>query len=697
MWFRSYFDSPDAPSLRQRLGGGRRAADRRRSEARRLFLESLEDRRLMAFNVLADYATGANPADLALAPIDTGAQLDLVVVNYNDSTVSVRLGNGDGTFGDAHVSPTGTGPSAVVAGNFAGTAATDLVTANATDLTLLVGNGDGTFQLPQSISLPPQISPANPDPTPLPQNPRSVATGDLNGDGKLDLVVAADTYFTYCPYYCYSYSDGYVNVLMGNGAGGFDAAEVHPLGTNRAPGAVAVGNIAGDGALDVITVNNGDMSVLLGDGTGALGAPINSSSAYALKSISLGDVDGDGDIDTLTSGWGLAIQKGNGDGTFTPQSVDAGIPVNSAVMGDVNSDGKIDLIAAGANNSFTCTNYGYWGGCYDGYWTSTRLASVVLGNGSGGFSLPIVSNLGTEPDYGWLPDLAVSDLTGNGLPELVTIDYYHNDAIIATNDGDWNPPPAIVISDAPTIVEGNSGTINAVFTVSIIGNHSGSVTVGYSTADGAAVAGADYTATSGTLTFGPGDSTPQTISVPVKGDTIDEYDEQFVVNLFNAVGGQITDSQGTGTIQDDDAAPLVTINDASVNEGNRGTTSMSFTVRLSAASGKWVYVYFATADGTARTSDSDYFTNSGYVYFAPGQTTATIFVSVRGDKKKEPNETMFVNLTGADEGTLSDSQAVGTIINNDGGAGKGSGHGNSASLADSLLIADTLTANDKRK
>src|SRR5262245_34117025 len=115
----------------------------------------------MAFDLLTDHATGASPTDLALAQINAGSQLDLVVVNYSDRTVSVRLGNGDGTFGDAQVAATGTNPRAVVAGNFSGSASTDLVTANANALSLLVGNGDGTFQLPQSIALPPQISPLN--------------------------------------------------------------------------------------------------------------------------------------------------------------------------------------------------------------------------------------------------------------------------------------------------------------------------------------------------------------------------------------------------------------------------------------------------------------------------------------------------------------------------------------------------------
>src|SRR5262249_14924150 len=199
--------------------------------------------------------------------------------------------------------------------------------------------------------LPPQISPLAPGAT-LDQHPRSIATGDLNADGKLDLVVGADTYFTqkscytgyYGGYYCsyFSVNEGYVNVLLGNGSGGFGPADAHDLGTSRSPSAVAIGNINGDVNADVITANYGDLSVLLGNGTGALGAPINSSSAYPVKSISLGDVNGDGKTDTLTVGpGGLTFQKGNGDGTFTPQSVNTDISVNSAVMGDVNNDGKI--------------------------------------------------------------------------------------------------------------------------------------------------------------------------------------------------------------------------------------------------------------------------------------------------------------------------------------------------------------------
>ena len=104
MWFRSLFATRNRQSSRKtfRRGGTRRAADRR--ESRRLFLEALEDRSLMAFSVLGDYATGADPVDVALAQINPGSQLDMVVLNKTDNTVSVRLGNGDGTFGPPQTS-----------------------------------------------------------------------------------------------------------------------------------------------------------------------------------------------------------------------------------------------------------------------------------------------------------------------------------------------------------------------------------------------------------------------------------------------------------------------------------------------------------------------------------------------------------------------------------------------------------------
>jgi streptogramin lyase len=213
--------------------------------------------------------------------------------------------------------------------------------------------------------------------------------------------------------------------------------------------------------------------------------------------------------------------------------------------------------------------------------------------------------------------------------------------------------------------EGNSGLTPFVFTVTLSAPSASTVTVAYATADGTATAGSDYNATSGTLTFNPGVTT-QTITVNVIGDTIVEPDETFTVNLSSPVGATIAVGTGTGTIVNDDVAagPTLSINNVSANEGNSGTTPFVFTVTLSAASGSTVTVNYATADGTA-TAGSDYAAASGVLTFAPGATTQTITVNVIGDTTPEPNETFFVNLSGATNATIAVSQGIGTIVNDD--------------------------------
>jgi hypothetical protein len=712
----------------------------------------------------------------------------------------------------------GTNPRSVAVGDFTGDGVPDVMTANNTDLSLLAGNGDGSFQPPQSISLPPRVAPGNPDPTPLPQYPLSVATGDLNADGTLDLVVGGHTFWSEyyrvygCGYYSCGYTgwwvthtDGYVNVLIGDGSGGFAAPEVDPLGGGRSPRAIAVGDLNGDGNADVINANSYGLSALLGDGTGSVASPIQSGSGDGLSSISLGDLDGDGKVDTvLRSGNSLILQKGQGDGRFVPStSVNMGHPVDSAVVGDVNGDGKLDLVAVG--NTYTCTSSGYYG-CYDGFHSGK--ASVVLGNGLGGFSLPIASSLGTDFSAVFV-DVALADLTGDGLPELVTIENFSGLAIVAGNDGDWFAPVALSIS-SPSILEGNAGTIDLVFTVTLASPSQRDVGVDFATADltneeywyggPAATVGVDYTATTGTLTI-PAGQTTGTITVPVSGDRVGEENELFFVNLSNprfanidnpravgtiiddepyvsmeyyitpevtegntgttpmtftvvlskasdipvtvdfstvdgsalagsdyqAVTGTVTFAAGetirtltvqvigdtqqendeyfyvqlaaptnaklgtnfkAGYIHDNDRPPTIAIGDASIVEGNSGTKLLTFTVSLSNASGQGVWVNYQTKNGTATTSNADYVAKSGTIYFAPGETTKTLTVTIKGDTKKEKDERFYVNLSGASGGTISDSQGLGTILNDDGitKGNKASNQKLSASAVDAAIL-----------
>jgi hypothetical protein len=241
-------------------------------------------------------------------------------------------------------------------------------------------------------------------------------------------------------------------------------------------------------------------------------------------------------------------------------------------------------------------------------------------------------------------------------------------AVILDNQGvgtinDNDAAPSLVINNPAAVSEGNSGTTNVTFTVTLSAVSGQTVTVNYATANSSATQPADYSSRSGTLTFAPG-TTTQTVVVPVVGDTLDEENETFVVNLSGATNASIADSQGFATITDDDASPSLVINNTSVAEGNSGTRNMTFTVTLSAASGREVRVNYATQSGTA-TVLLDYFSTSGTLVFAPGVTSMTINVSVRGDNTNENNETVLVNLTSPVNVTIADSQGVGTIVDDE--------------------------------
>jgi Calx-beta domain len=157
---------------------------------------------------------------------------------------------------------------------------------------------------------------------------------------------------------------------------------------------------------------------------------------------------------------------------------------------------------------------------------------------------------------------------------------------------------SISINDV-AVSEGNTGTTNAVFTVSLSSPSSHIIAVNFSTADSTAVAGSDYVTNSGTLIFNPGEIT-KTITVLINGDSLTEGDETFFVNLSNPMNATIADGQGQITIIDNDfALPAISINDATVSEGNTGTTNAVFTVSLSSPSSQTVTASYSTTDGNA--------------------------------------------------------------------------------------------------
>jgi len=234
-------------------------------------------------------------------------------------------------------------------------------------------------------------------------------------------------------------------------------------------------------------------------------------------------------------------------------------------------------------------------------------------------------------------------------------------AVLTINDDD--PTPSITINDV-TQNEGNAGATGFVFTVMLSNPSSSTITVDFGTANGTAIAGSDYSANSGMLTFMPNVLT-QTITVNVNGDTMTETNETFFVNLTNATNATIADNQGLGTITNDDAPPSITISDVTQNEGNAGSAACVFLVTLSNPSASTVTVDFATANGSA-TAGSDYTAANSTLNFAPGVLTQPITVNVTGDLTSEPNETFFVNLTNPTNASIADNQGLGTIVNDDG-------------------------------
>jgi chitinase len=226
--------------------------------------------------------------------------------------------------------------------------------------------------------------------------------------------------------------------------------------------------------------------------------------------------------------------------------------------------------------------------------------------------------------------------------------------------------PSVSVGDL-TVTEGSGGTRTALVDVSLSTASNKSIAVSFRTENGSAVAGADYQAGSGTLTFAPG-QIRKTVAVPVYGDRAAEANEMFGVRLLGTTRGSIADGFGAVTIIDDE--PRVSISDVYEMEGcgcGGVTTPLVFTVSLATAYDQPVTVNYATADNTATAASGDYRAASGALTFAPGETSKTITVEVFGDTAVEFEETFFVGLSGLSlAGSIVDGRATGWIGDDDG-------------------------------
>lgn len=436
----------------------------------------------------------------------------------------------------------------------------------------------------------------------------------------------------------------------------FNLAVNYAAGTN--PQAIVSADFNNDTVQDLAVANydSGNVSVLLGNADGTFQPAQNSATGAYPRSLAVGDLNADGKLDLVTTSGGIQISvlRGNGDGTFQPaQNTNLNYETSSLAVGDLNADGKLDLVAT--SNEFTCTSSGYYG-CYDGFWTGH--VNVLLGHGGGAFTAPITSNLAAGS---YLTGVATGKFNADGFPDVAVTDSNNNTLSVLINDQSWPPlpPPTVSINDV-TVTEGNTGSVNATFTLSLSYAHDVAVTVYYATANVTATADSDYTATSGNVIFAIGETT-KPITVAVTGDRLAEPTENFFVNLSAPNNATIGDGQGIGTVLDDE--PRISINDVTVTEGNTGTVNATFKVTLSAAYDEDVIVPFTTTNGSA--TAGDYTTTSGTVTIAVGLTSNNFTVAVIGDRIAEPTENFFVNLSAPSNAAITDGQGAGTILDNE--------------------------------
>ncbi|HVJ80060.1 MAG TPA: Calx-beta domain-containing protein, partial [Planctomycetia bacterium] len=334
-------------------------------------------------------------------------------------------------------------------------------------------------------------------------------------------------------------------------------------------------------------------------------------------------------------GW---VVLGVGDGTFTPGATFvSGIDLRTA---DFNGDGIPDAVGRSVDYP--------------------PRPLVSLGTGGGAFGLPRYVDAVAER-------LDAADFNGDGRPDLVVVVDYR--IYVLLNDGNWTgaPPLPEMTIQGNTVTEGNSGTTTPVAAWVKLSHPSPvPVTVRYATAAGDATPGLDYVESSGVVTFAPGETT-QTIPVTIIGDLLTEQIyEYIVINLSEASGAVIADSEALCAIYNEEQPAVLSINNCTKAEGDKGNVKFTFTVTKPGAIQESVSVSYRTSDGAATTADGDYSAASGTLTFSPGQTSKTITVMVRGDKKREGDEVFYVDLFHpSSNASIDQSRGTGTIVNDD--------------------------------
>jgi len=280
--------------------------------------------------------------------------------------------------------------------------------------------------------------------------------------------------------------------------------------------------------------------------------------------------------------------------------------------------------------------------------------SIAAGNVSPAVPFQVTVNGDNNPEPTETFHVIVDTVTGATNPDGLGV------GTITTDDA-----PADLVIDDPVQAEGNAaGTMTFTVALSAPAGPLG-VTFDIATAPNTATAPPDYVHTQ-TLgaTILPGE-TEYEFDVPINGDALFEGNETFFVNVTNVVGALVTDGQGQGTLQNDDAQPTFAINDVAIAEGNAGTQNLTFTVTMTGTAEGTATVSWATSDGAATIADSDYVTGGNTLSFVSGDTSEQFSVTVNGDVTAEGDEHFVVSLSGPTIAAITDGIGFGIIKNDD--------------------------------